>query len=264
MKECAWRTCFNSFLVFILVPIFSTAAVPTEKLQKENQIKTVVQEVFREHGYDIEKDRVVLIEDHGRMTVAMDVSDSIANSLSDEILDKVVALDLSFLNTTLEMNIFGSAVGVRDGQIRKNAIDPQWKDALSRVQRDLLEEREESEYISSPAFLTEDGFLSAPQNSGLEKARAVILVHLLKIKEKGQMLSTVLMENYWKDVFSKANAMEFFDVGRPLLSEALTAGVKPYREGRPLDATLFADLAMKSLGMEPVQGAGASVILFHP
>ena len=71
-----------------------------------------VQDVFREHGYSVEKDSVVLIEENGKLTVAMDVSNSIAADLSDDILERIVAIDLALLNTTLEMNLFGAAVGV--------------------------------------------------------------------------------------------------------------------------------------------------------
>ncbi len=264
MKSSAWRTVLCHIVILSSAANFSFSAVPSEKIQKENKIKSVVEDVFREHGYSIDKNSVVLIEDRGKLTVALDISDSIATELSDDILDRIVAIDLGLLDATLEMNLFGAAVGLREGEVRKNAIDPNWKDALSSVRRDVQFEMAESSALSSPAMMTSEGLWSGPQNSSIEKARSVILIHLLKIKQTGQMLSTVLMENYWKDVFSKANASEFYDVGRPLISEALAAGVKPYRESGILSASGFADLAMGALGMQPVEGTGASVILFRP
>lgn len=265
MKNGAWRTLLFSLFIVATVSSSSFSAVPSEKFQKENKIKSVVQDVFREHGYSIEKNNVVLIEEDGKLTVAMDVSRSIASDLSDDVLDRIVALDLSLLDTTLEMNIFGAAVGVREGDNRKNAIAPNWEDALSTVGREVRFEKDDRDgVVSSPAMITTDGFWSAPQNSALEKARSIILAHLLKIRESGQMFSTVLMENYWKEVFSQAEASDLYETGRPLISEALAAGVKPYRENGTLNASLFADLAMGALGLQPVQGSGASVILFRP
>ncbi len=264
MRNAAWRGSMFFVVTLSLALKLSFALVPPEKIQKENQIKSVVQDVFREHGYTIEKSNVVLIDDGGKLTVAMDVSDSIASTLSDEILDRIVGVDLSLLDTTLEMNIFGAAVGVRDEQIRKNAIDPNWKDALSSIRTQTLAEKNDVERISNPAMVTSEGLWSGPQNSQIEKARSIILVHLLKIRQAGEMLNTVLMETYWRDVFSQSHASDLFDIGRPLISDALAAGVKPYREGKTLNAATFADLALGALGMQTASGSGASVILFRP
>lgn len=135
-----------------------------------------------------------------------------------------------------------------------------WNDVLSQAK---TKDRSSSEILMGNA-VPGDLYTSASPNTDFEKARSIILVQLLRIKQANEMGNNILMEKYWKEVFAQAQAPDLYEVGRPLVSEALAAGIKPYRDGKALTPTLFADLAMGALGMQNIQGTGASLILFRP
>lgn len=251
----------SSFAFFTLV-LFSSLipsilpATPLSNTDKQDQLKSIVQEVLHEHGFSIKKESVVLIEDGQKITVAMDISRNIAENLASKILDRLKQRDAIFREADLEMNLFGAAEALPVSRPSVTTVDIKWDDVLSRIDKGGLENG------LSPSVLNEFLLFSlgrpVPIESGgigdrvvgslsFEKARAVILSHLESIQKAGAMKNTILLEDYWKAIFSKAGSLDLFTVGRPLISEALLAGIRPYQEGKNLDASTFASLAINAI-----------------
>lgn len=127
------------------------------------------------------------------------------------------------------------------------AVSSDWKDALS------------AETKGPPALTVE-----SPIAPGAEKAypenvanlviektedvgRLVILRHLKGIEASGRMSDRIVTDDYWRDVFKSQGYGDIYDASRDVLKTALRAGLKPYKEGRNLNATEFARLAVQAL-----------------
>lgn len=265
----------NAARVLALVSLFlipsRAAALAAESKPKspdlaDQQLKTIVQEILAEHGFAIEADDVVLIHDEEKIVVAMDVSNNIAENLSDQITRRLRSANLSMNESELEVNLFGVSETSLTLPETLSAPARRWNDILSTRQNSF------SSHSSDPGTLTLVlGDVFSPKTTPLEgfsedlfeQARTIILAHLRQIKETGVMQNNILMESYWKNVFTTSGSEDLYTVGKPLISQALKAGIRPYREGKPLSAIVFADLAIKAVrtqtGLIPLQS-----IVIHP
>lgn len=130
---------------------------------------------------------------------------------------------------------------------REPGAPTEWKDALPG-------ENVVEEIAAVPAAISHGVEKSYPENVANfvieeteEATRLVILKHLKTIEESGHMSEAIITDAYWFDVFNREGYGDVYEASRPLLKKALRAGLRPYKEGKGLDARTFAQLAARAL-----------------
>jgi len=94
-----------------------------------------------------------------------------------------------------------------------------------------------------------------------EASRLVILKHLREIEDTERMSESIATDGYWRQVFNDQGYGDVYDASRDLLKKALRAGLKPYKEGKGLNAKLFARLAAQAIAPpEPLASVPAALI----
>jgi hypothetical protein len=80
-----------------------------------------------------------------------------------------------------------------------------------------------------------------------EATRVVILKHLNEIEQSGIMSAAIATDDYWRQVFLRHGYSDMYEVSRDMIKKALRAGLRPYKEGKGLDAREFAQLAARAI-----------------
>ncbi len=143
----------------------------------------------------------------------------------------------------------------------KAIIPSEWNDALAATER----KTESSKEGHAVAVGQEKSFPENVANFVVEETedagRMVILKQLREIEDADRMSESIATDGYWRQVFTEKGYGDIYDASRDLLKKALRAGLKPYKEGKGLNAKLFARLASQALQpAEPLAAAPANLV----
>ena len=198
---------FMSAILVVASPLWAGSSVPST-----DQMKNAVLEVLRQEG----------------------VEPSSAAQLADKVVDRLQVEPAALTPTRLRE---------KEGPL----LPANWKDALAKdapaqespVREGPIAKGREKQYPENLAnFVVQE-----TEDAG----RMVILKHLKEIEDEGRMSDAIATDDYWQQIFASQGYGDIYDASRKLLKTALRAGLKPYREGRALNAQEFARLAMEAL-----------------
>jgi hypothetical protein len=177
------------------------------------------------------------------------VREAVRNALQQEGFEATAAAGLA--DRILERL---SESAVSSPQLTENTapiLPSDWKDKLADDVK-ALQNRSESPVIAPGVEKTfPENVANLVVQETQDAARLVILKHLHEIEASGFMSESIATDRYWRSVFAASGYEDVYDSSRDLLKKALRAGLKPYKEGKGLNAKVFAQLAAAALQAPP-------------
>lgn len=174
------------------------------------------------------------------------VAQAISEVLREQGIEEAKAAELA-QRIVDRLEATTAASGPRLQEKEKPAVPSEWDDALA-AERKRKDDQAAADRVSAgkeKAYPENVANFVAEETEDIP--RVVILKHLRKIEEDGFMSDEIATDAYWRRVFTDDGYGDVYDASRELLKKALRAGLKPYKEGKGLNAKLFARLASQAL-----------------